>query len=117
MSDQVILRVGVQIRPNIEYRPDRAKPYKARVRWTDPSTKKRSSTSESFDTDDDAKAWIERMERAAAQGIDPLTATMSLRDYGDTNMDLALRGLERKTTDPYLAGWRKRVNRRSVTSR
>jgi hypothetical protein len=24
-------------------------------------------------------------------------------------MELALRGLEEKTTDPYLAGWRKRV--------
>lgn len=109
MSDQVILPVGVHIRPNIEYRPDRAKPYKARVRWTDPATKTRPSTSESFDTEDEAKAWVGRMERAAAQGIDPLTATMSLADYGDANMDLALRGLERKTTDPYLAGWRKRV--------
>jgi integrase len=109
MGDQVNLPVGVKIRPNIEYRPDRAKPYKARVRWTDPTTKKRPSTSESFDKEDEAKDWVARMERAAAQGIDPLTATMSLADYGDANMDLALRGLEAKTTDPYKAGWRKRV--------
>jgi len=34
---------------------------------------------------------------------------MSLGDYGATNMKLALRGLEPKTFDPYLAGWRKRV--------
>jgi hypothetical protein len=29
---------------------------------------------------------------------------MSLADYGDANMELALRGLEDKTTDPYKAG-------------
>ncbi|WP_246477680.1 tyrosine-type recombinase/integrase [Actinokineospora xionganensis] len=34
---------------------------------------------------------------------------MKLVDYGNANMPLALRGLESKTTDPYLAGWRKRV--------
>jgi integrase len=109
MGDQVILPVGVPIRSNVEYRPDRAKPYKARVRWTEPATKKRPSTSESFATEDEANDWIARMARAAAQGIDPITATMSLADYGDANMSLALRGLEAKTTDPYMAGWRKRV--------
>jgi hypothetical protein len=34
---------------------------------------------------------------------------MSLADYGNLNMSLALRGLELKTTHPYLAGWRTRV--------
>jgi site-specific recombinase XerD len=34
---------------------------------------------------------------------------MTLSDYGDSVMPLALRGLEAKTLDPYLAGWRKRV--------
>ncbi|MEU8953137.1 hypothetical protein AB0C93_02405 [Streptomyces sp. NPDC048518] len=34
---------------------------------------------------------------------------MKLGEYGDTNMDLALRGLELRTLDPYLAGWRTRV--------
>ncbi len=109
MNDQVNLPVGVPIRSNVEHRPDRAKPYKARVRWTDPSTKKRPSTSESFATEDEATAWIARMGRAAARGLDPITATMTLANYGEANMALALRGLEAKTTDPYLAGWRKRV--------
>jgi integrase len=109
MNDQVNLPVGVPIRSNVEFRSDRAKPYKARVRWTDPTTKKRPSTSESFATEDEANTWIARMERAAARGLDPITATMSLTDYGEANMALALRGLEPKTTDPYLAGWRKRV--------
>lgn len=109
MGDQVTLPVGVRIRPDIEYRPDRAKPYKARVRWVDPTTRKRLSASESYATEDEAKEWVARMERAAAQGIDPHTMTMSLAEFGDANMELALRGLEPKTTDPYLAGWRKRV--------
>jgi hypothetical protein len=34
---------------------------------------------------------------------------MSLAEYGEANMALALRGLEKKTMDPYMAGWRKRV--------
>ncbi|MEV0727032.1 site-specific integrase [Micromonospora purpureochromogenes] len=34
---------------------------------------------------------------------------MRLSDYGDAVMKLAVRGLEGKTLDPYLAGWRKRV--------
>jgi hypothetical protein len=47
------------------------------------------------------------MERAASHGVDPNTATTALSAYGEANMTLALRGLETKTTDPYLAGWRK----------
>jgi integrase len=34
---------------------------------------------------------------------------MTLAGYGEAVMPLALRGLESKTLDPYLAGWRKRV--------
>ncbi|MGY3339938.1 hypothetical protein ACVW0K_006037 [Streptomyces filamentosus] len=34
---------------------------------------------------------------------------MPLADYGNANMELALCGLELKTLDPYLAGWRLRV--------
>jgi integrase len=64
---------------------------------------------EAFDTREAAVDWVTRMGRAAARGVDPNTATTTLSDYGQTNMKLALRGLEVKTTDPYLAGWRKRV--------
>jgi integrase len=109
MADEIILPIGVPLRSDVEYRPDRAKPYKARVRWTDPTTRKRKSTSESFETEGDGNDWINRMRRLGAQGIDPKTAIMTLTAYGDLNMALALRGLESKTTDPYLAGWRKRV--------
>jgi hypothetical protein len=53
--------------------------------------------------------WVLDMQRAAAGGIGPAAATMILAEYGELNMPLALRGLEAKTTDPYRAGWKKRV--------
>ena len=42
-------------------------------------------------------------------GLHPAAATMRLAEYGDAVKHLALRGLEGKTLDPYLAGWRKRI--------
>ena len=39
----------------------------------------------------------------------PETATMPLAAYGESVMHLAMRGLEPKTLDPYMAGWRLRV--------
>ncbi|MBF6072572.1 tyrosine-type recombinase/integrase [Nocardia farcinica] len=110
MTPEIDIPVGVRLSSNIEHRADYGRrPFKARVRWTEPGTKKRSSVSEPFETREEAEAWIARLERKAAQGIDPKTATMRLADYGDANMDLALRGVEGKTLDPYMAGWRKRV--------
>jgi hypothetical protein len=109
MTAKVDPPIGISLSSDIEYRPGRALPYRARVRWVDPTTKKRPSRSEQFATEDEAKAWIDSMKRAAAGGVHPVTATMNLADYGDANMELALRGLENKTRDPYLAGWKKRV--------
>lgn len=100
---------GVSLSSDIELRDGRELPYRARVRWVDPSTKQRRSRSEQFATEEHANVWIDNLRRAAAGGIDPATATIRLTEYGDLNMPLALRGLEKKTTDPYLAGWRKRV--------
>ncbi|MEV0087261.1 site-specific integrase [Saccharopolyspora sp. NPDC050642] len=101
--------IGVSLSADVEYLPDRPSPYRARVRWTDPQTGKRPSLSESCQTEEQAATWIDRMKRAASAGIDPLTVNMNLAEYGDANMTPALRGVEAKTTDPYLAGWRKRV--------
>lgn len=110
MSERVSIPVGVRLSTNIEERSDYGRrPFKARVRWTDPATKKRPALSEPFETREEAEAWIARLVRYAAQGVDPKTATMTLAEYGEANMDLALRGLEKKSTDPYKAGWRKRV--------
>ena len=109
MADKLVLPLGLSLSSDIEVRTDRATPFRARVRWVDPVTKKRSSKSEAFDTRDAAVDWVTRMGRAAARGVDPNIATTTLSQYGQANMTLALRGLELKTTDPYLAGWRKRV--------
>lgn len=91
--------LGVPLSADIEYRADRPEPYRARVRWIDPATKRRKSKSQACSSEQAALEWIEGIRRVAEAGIDPETATMPL----------ALRGLEGKTLDPYLAGWRKRV--------
>lgn len=101
--------IGVKLAADIEERSDRPTPFRARVRWTDPATGRRPSRSQHYETWDEAEAWIDSMRRAAAAGIDPATASMSLAEYGEFNMALALRGLEGKTSDPYLAGWRRRI--------
>jgi integrase len=103
------LPVGVSLSDDIEHRPDRRKPYRARVRWIDPATKQRQSKSEAFETEELAIDWIAGLRSAALSGVDPIAATMKLADYGTANMTLALRGLEAKTLDPYLSGWHKRV--------
>jgi integrase len=107
MSTPEMPPIGVPLSPDVEYRGGKPKPYRARVRWIDPSTKKRRSKSESFTTVEAADAWIEKMQHAGHSGIDPATATKTLRDYGESVMPLAMRGLEPKTLDPYLLGWRK----------
>lgn len=107
-SEVGLIPLGVEIRGDIEERK-RAKPFRARVRWTDPATKSRGSKSESFLTREEAQDWIDKVKKAAARGVDPKIATATLRDYGNTNWDTAMRGLEPKTLDPYRAGWRQRI--------
>jgi integrase len=109
MTSEVQLPIGVTVSSDIECREDRPKPYKARIRWTDPATHRRRSVSESADTEIAAQAWIDVMLGAARAGVDPGLMVMSLADYGKIVMPVAMRGLELKTLDPYLAGWRKRV--------
>ncbi|WP_327698941.1 tyrosine-type recombinase/integrase [Streptomyces sp. NBC_00459] len=109
MAEKAIVPVGVRLSTDIEYRPDRPHPYRARVRWFDPATKRRLSLSEGKADEDEAQEWLQDIIEAAQAGLSPSLATMKLAEYGDANMDLALRGLELKTLDPYLAGWRMRV--------
>jgi integrase len=101
--------VGVSLSSDVEYRPGRPKPYKARVRWVDPVTGRRRSVSEAVQTPEDADAWIELMRDMSRAGIDPSMAVKTLAEYGEAIMPLAVRGLEKKTLDPYMAGWHKRV--------
>src|SRR5215469_124423 len=100
---------GVSLSADIEYREGRPKPYKARVRWFDPGTGRRRSISEAAETREDAEAWIGLMRDMARAGVDLSMAVKTLAEYGEAIMPLAVRGLERKTFDPYMAGWHKRV--------
>ncbi|MFF5724679.1 MULTISPECIES: hypothetical protein [Streptomyces] len=79
------------------------------VGWTDPTTKRRQSLSEGKDNEEEAQEWLQSISEAAQAGLTPTLATTKLAEYGETNMDLALRGLELKTLDPYLSGGRIRV--------
>jgi integrase len=109
MSDKINLPVAISLSSDIEVRDGLTDAYRARVRWTDPYTKKRKSISETFATRGEAEEWIGTAQGAAGRGVDPHVAAMTVAEYGTANMKLALRGIARKTTDPYLAGWRKRV--------
>ncbi|MFJ2608420.1 hypothetical protein ACIO13_26090 [Streptomyces sp. NPDC087425] len=109
MAEKTVVPVGVKLSTDIEHRPDRPNPYRARVRWFDPTTKRRLPLSEGKSDEDEAREWLQTIIEAAQAGLSPSLATMKLAEYGDTNMHLALRGLELKTLDPYLAGWRMRV--------
>lgn len=100
--------LGVAVTGYVEPR-GKAGRCRARVRWTDPATKRRDSKSESFATEAEAQAWIDRVQEAAARGVHPTTATASLAEYGDAHWDTAMRGVEPKTLDPYRAGWRLRI--------
>lgn len=101
--------MGEYLAGDIEYLADRPTPYRARVRWTDPETGRRRSVSTSHETTEAAAAWVNELRKAAAGGVGPAAAIMTLAEYGELNMLLALRGLEAKTTDPYRAGWKLRV--------
>jgi integrase len=101
--------VGVSLSSDIEYREGRPKPHKARVRWVDPVTGRRRSVSEAAETFEDAQAWIGLMRDMSRAGVDLSMAVKTLGEYGEAVMHLAVRGLEKKTLDPYMAGWHKRV--------
>ncbi|GHJ43310.1 integrase [Catellatospora sp. TT07R-123] len=107
MSQPANLPVGVELSSDIEHRPDKPKPYRARVRWW--VGDQRRSKSESFEDLTDAERWITGLQQKANGGISPDLATLDLAAYGDRVMTLATRGLELKTLDPYMAGWKKRV--------
>jgi len=67
MSHQELPPVGVSLSSDVEYRDGRPHPYRARVRWVDPDSKRRTSRSESADTPEAAQAWIDAMMRAVGE--------------------------------------------------
>lgn len=109
MARQIEAPVGLSLSTDVEFRGDRRKPFKARARWVDPVSRKRQSMSESFIDKDDAVQWVDEIIALAEAGVSPATAELTLSEYGDSVMRLAMRGLDPKTLDPYMAGWRKLV--------
>ncbi|MFJ4681311.1 hypothetical protein [Kitasatospora sp. NPDC088783] len=95
-SEQTDAPVGVKLRTDIEYRTGNPSPYRARVRWTDPATNTHLSRSTMFPTEEEAKNWLNRVVKAAELGVDVDRAVIALGEYGDSVMDLAMRGLELK---------------------
>jgi len=77
MGQPEVPPVGVPLSADVEYRADRRQPYRARVRWVDPVTKRRRSRSESFGTSEAAQDWVDAMRRVARGGVDPVAATMT----------------------------------------
>src|SRR5687767_7272621 len=89
---------GVPLSSDVEFLgPGRSKPFRARVRWVDPTTRRRRSKSECVASEEAAQRWLDGVARAARGGVDPVAATMKLAEFGEAVMTLALRGLERKT--------------------
>ncbi|MFC7246038.1 tyrosine-type recombinase/integrase [Catellatospora aurea] len=107
MSQPENLPIGLDLAADIEHRPDKPRAYRARVRWW--SEGQRRSKSESFDDLPSAEKWIAGLQQKAKGGVSPDTATLDLATYGERVMPLAIRGLELKTLDPYMAGWKRRV--------
>ncbi|HSA50015.1 MAG TPA: hypothetical protein VLH10_07870 [Yinghuangia sp.] len=54
--DRADLPLGVPLSSDIEYRPEFHNAYRARVRWVAPGTFRRQSRSESFPTEEEARA-------------------------------------------------------------
>ncbi|MFB7916803.1 hypothetical protein [Streptomyces sp. NPDC056061] len=79
------------------------------TRRHDPTSKRRQSLSKGKESEEEAQERLQAIIEAAQAGLRPSPATMKLAEYGETNMKLALHGLELKKLDPYLSGWRVRV--------
>ncbi|MFB7897855.1 hypothetical protein ACFC1B_16120 [Streptomyces xiamenensis] len=63
--------MGVKLSEDIEFREGNPNPFRARVRWFDPETRRRLSRSEMLPDEDAAEQWLQRMRRAANRGITP----------------------------------------------
>ncbi len=111
MTAPIQVPIGIKLSTDIEVleRARSGNPFRARTRWTNPSTRNRDTKSETFPTRDQAEDWLARMSVLAARGITPIDASVTLEEYGKKNIELALNGLEDKTLSPYMCGWRLRV--------
>jgi integrase len=96
--------VGVKLSLDVE---PRRSGLRARVRWTDPATKERRTRAEVVPDQEAAEAFLDRMRRSSAAGID---LGMSLADYTALIGRRWTRGLDpTSTVEGYSDGLRLRV--------
>ena len=96
--------VGVGLTTDVERRVDG---YRARVRWTDPSTHKRVGRVTHVHTQEEVEEFFEQMRVATETGTDP---TITLTDYAASIGDRWQRGLDpTSTAELYETGLRLRV--------
>ncbi|PZF85173.1 site-specific integrase [Jiangella anatolica] len=100
--------LGVRIFCDVEVgQLKRGTVYWARVRWTDPVTKRREVVKKTHNSQDECEAWFDRMRRTAATGLDP---GQTLADYIASIGDRWARQIDKTSTfDGYSSGLRLRV--------
>ncbi len=96
--------VGVHLSTDVE---TRAYGFRARVRWTDPTTKERPTASTVVRTMEEVEEFFAQMRRASENQIDP---SITLSAYIESLGDRWTRGLDQTSTvEGYEAGLRLRV--------
>lgn len=95
---------GVRLSFDSEPRP---RGFRARVRWTDPVTRRQVSRAQVVPDEGAVEDFFKRMRAAAATGIDP---GITVQSYLDLIGNRWLRGIDVSSTgDPYRAGMSRRV--------
>lgn len=96
--------VGVRLSTDIE---TRAYGFRARVRWTDPITKRRDTRSTVVKTMEEVDEFFAQMQRASQSQVDP---SLTLSAYVEMLGDRWMRGIDQTSTaEVYEAGLRLRV--------
>lgn len=96
--------VGVKLTTDVERRSDG---FRARVRWTEPSTRKRAGRVSHVRTMDEVEEFFDQMRKATETGTD---STLTLREYAESIGNRWRRGLDpTSTAELYGIGLRLRV--------
>ena len=108
MSKEKLPPLGVRLTVDVEeHAGSRGTSYWARIRWTHPVTHHREGMKRAHPSREAAEAWVERMQRTAATGVD---TGQTLAAYVEHIGDRWTRGIDPTSTyDPYSAGLRRRA--------
>ena len=98
MTSRNMPPLGVRLTIDVDRRDLLEPRYDARVRWTDPVTRRRHGVKRTFLTPEAAQSWVDNMERSAKTGID---TGQTLREYVDALGDRWTRTIDPTSTlDP-----------------